>query len=358
MKRIAACALALILTIGLIGCSSKSAYDNSYEYPKNETTSYEAGYAMEESETDYAMAAGYDGSSSTAAELNTAAEERYGGRKVIKTYELNITTDSFDEHLAAILERAEEFKGYVQNSSVDGTKPEVYGDRGRNAYLTLRIPADKAEEFVNGVKGYGTLTSIYENADDITDEYFDTDTRLEVLKVQLERLESILVETDNLADVIALEERISEVMLEIEELTGTLKKYDALVYYTTVTINLGEESLKQGPAAVTTTGERISEGFSETMNGVGVFFTDFAVWFVTSLPVIVILAVIAVGLFFLIRMCVRRSRRRNAERAAEAAVLQQQLFEKKKAELMAQKNGENDAGAINDTDANKGEEQK
>ncbi len=262
--------------------------------------------------------------------------DMYGGRKVIRTYELSIQSDDFDGDLAAVQQKLSALGGYSQSSTVNGKKPTTYGEAGRTANLTLRVPAEKADEFIEGVKGLGTLLGSRDYADDITDSYFDVDSRLQVLKTELGRLESILVKTDNLADVIALEDKIGQIMLEIEQLTGTLKKYDALVYYTTVNITLYEKALTEGPAGVKTPGERISEGFTNSLYGVGTFFTNLFVWFVSALPVLIVLAVIAAAIFLIVRALAKRSANRRAEESAKAAVRQQMLFEQQKAAYLEQ----------------------
>ncbi len=242
------------------------------------------------------------------------AEERYGGRKVILTYEASLETDEFDAVMDALEQRLAVVGGYVQNSYVDGKKPEAYGDRGRTASLTLRVPADQAERFYTDVKALGTLLSEHAYGDDVTAEYFDRETRLEVLEIQLERLKNILVQTDNLADVLALEAEIARVTLEIEELTGELRRYDALIDYATVVITLRETSLREGPAAAKSVGERIAEGFSDSLHGVGAFFVDVFVWLVSSLPVLAVLGIAVLAVVLLIRGMVKRGRARRAAR--------------------------------------------
>lgn len=340
----------LILTAALValaacaGCAkSASTYDNSYA----QTEAVEAPYYSSSGEYDN----GYDysetapkGESYTTGTATVDAGDVYGGRKIIRNYDLTIQTDDFDAVYGAINERLAQYGGYAENSYIDGKKPEAYGDSGRTASLTLRIPADKADEFITGVKGMGTLTSSHDYIDDITDEYYDVDTRLEVLNIQLDRLENILVQTDNLADVIALEDKIGEVMLEIEQLTGTLKKYDSLVDYTTVSIMLNEKSLIAGPAAEQTAGQRISEGFTDSLYGVGTFFTDLFVWLVSALPVIIVLAVVAAAVLLIVRASIKR----RAKAQAKAAVRQQALFEQEKAAYTAQQNQNENASEEKD----------
>lgn len=305
---------ALTLCLCIAGCSGASATDT------RETASY---YSMFDSASDhnyYSEAVEDEVYVTTAAEgidLGTinanVSGDAYGGRKIIRNYEISYDTSTFDDDISYIEARISELGGYVLNSNLNGSKPQAYGDPGRRLELTLRIPAEKASEFVSGVEALGELNYMRDYTDDITDEYYDTDTRLAVLKDQLERLRAIMVETDNLADIIALESRISEVMLEIESLTGTLKRYDALIDYTTVYLYIYETNSISGPAATKSTAERISEGFTKSINGVGVFFVDLFVWFVSSLPVLLIAAAAVALIIIIVRICTRKKAKAPAQ---------------------------------------------
>ena len=216
MKRKSLKVVAAVLLVALLaaGCSAR-----------NEAADYSTGYSMPgeqpqkepmESGESVAYDASYGLSGSTEEAMRSeAAGEQYGGRKVILTYEIRLETDAFDSLLTALKERLKTAGGYLQSSYIDGKKPEVYGDSGRTATLSLRVPAAGAEAFFSDVKTMGTVRSEQAYTDDVTAEYFDSETRLEVLKVQLERLKNILVETDNLADVITLETEIARVTMEI-----------------------------------------------------------------------------------------------------------------------------------------------
>ncbi len=250
----------------------------------------------------------FEGAQSTA-DRGSDMEALYGGHKVIATYNLEMMTDAFDEHYSLLTAKAEELGGYMQDGSVSGTKPVTYNDSGRVASITFRIPADKAEQFMEFAGGTGTITHTSKSTQDVTLDYYDSETRLEVLKTQLERLKSILVTTDNLADIVELEKAIAEVTIEIEQMTTQLRRYDDLIDYSTVYLNMYEERLVVGPAATQSIGERISKGFTSNLSGVGVFLENFFVWFVSSLPVLGLLAVVGVGLFLLVRRAVRRGRR-------------------------------------------------
>lgn len=326
---IAMLSAAMALMLCFAGCSSNSKdMADGYNYAVTEDAAYTEPAEAPAPGAATAYEYGLDTSAYAdmdKAKLNTG--DMYGGRKIIRNYDISLATNTFDDDLAYINAKLSELGGYVLSSSLSGSKPEAYGDSGRSLSMTLRVPAEKASDFVSGVQQLGKVDYIHDYTDDVTDQYFDVDTRLAVLKDQLERLRTIMVETDNLADIITLEERISEVMLQIEELTGTLKRYDALIAYTTIDISINERNAISGPADTKGTGERISEGFTDTLNGVATFFVNFFVWFVSSLPVLIILAAITVAVVFIVKHAVKKNRAKKAQLYAAQQQQQQAYYQ-------------------------------
>ena len=326
---IAMLSAAMALMLCFAGCSSNSkGMPDGYNYAVTEDAAYTEPAEAPAPGAATAYEYGLDTSAYAdmdKAKLNTG--DMYGGRKIIRNYDISLATNTFDDDLAYINAKLSELGGYVLSSSLSGSKPEAYGDSGRSLSMTLRVPAEKASDFVSGVQQLGKVDYIHDYTDDVTDQYFDVDTRLAVLKDQLERLRAIMVETDNLADIITLEERISEVMLQIEELTGTLKRYDALIAYTTIDISINERNAISGPADTKGTGERISEGFTDTLNGVATFFVNFFVWFVSSLPVLIILAAITVAVVFIVKHAVKKNRAKKAQLYAAQQQQQQAYYQ-------------------------------
>ena len=346
---IAMLSAAMALMLCFAGCSSNSkGMPEGYDYAVTEDAAYTEPAEAPAPGAATAYEYGLDTSAYAdmdKAKLNTG--DMYGGRKIIRNYDISLATNTFDDDLAYINAKLSELGGYVLSSSLSGSKPEAYGDSGRSLSMTLRVPAEKASDFVSGVQQLGKVDYIHDYTDDVTDQYFDVDTRLAVLKDQLERLRAIMVETDNLADIITLEERISEVMLQIEELTGTLKRYDALIAYTTIDISINERNAISGPADTKGTGERISEGFTDTLNGVATFFVNFFVWFVSSLPVLIILAAITVAVVFIVKHAVKKNRAKKAQLYAAQQQQQQAYYQQQQAyyqqqQQMQQNNAQQD----------------
>jgi hypothetical protein len=248
----------------------------------------------------------------TTQENGETPQQDYGGHKVIKTAVMEIETKNFDGDLEHIQQKAEEMGGYVASMSVSGTKPENYGDGGRRAELTLRVPQNDLDSFMEDTRGLSDV--IYENLDteDITNSYMDTQSRLKIYQTQYDRLLELLEKAEKMEDIITLENELTRVTYEIESLTSSLEQWDDLVDFSTVTVTLYERSVF---SSVTGSGEsmgsRMKEGLLNSLNDIARFFENFLVGFVSALPVLVLLAVIGLAVFLIVKGILRKRKKRK-----------------------------------------------
>ena len=133
------------------------------------------------------------------------------------------------------------------------------------------------------------------SAENITEAYYDTDSRLKTAQIKLERLQELLSKADNMADIITIESAISDTEYEIESLSGTLRHYDALVDYATVSLTLSETyKLDENEGAPLTFGARIARAFTNGLRDTGVFLEDLAIGIANNLVFLAVLAALAV----------------------------------------------------------------
>jgi hypothetical protein len=300
--------LALSMTVGCAAKSeqnSKAAYDMAFEEPamaKSEAVA-EAPMEMEMTEESAGMSDGLS------PELEIDAINLEVDRKLIFRANYYIETLEFDKDYKLILTKLESIGGYAQNSYVDGTKPIEYGDRGRHAELSLRIPISKYDEFLASLEGIGNILSKSQNTDDVSAQYFDTQARIRVLKTQLERLENILEKADKLEDIITLEREITNVMYELDRFEGQKRQLDNLIDYTTVSISLSEvneiSTISQSEKGL---GQRISESFKKVAKGFARFLEGLAIVIIAGSPVWISVGIIVL----LIIWIVKRSKKKRA----------------------------------------------
>ena len=194
-------------------------------------------------------------------------------QKLIKTVNMSAETTEFDTLVADVRAKTESVGGYVENSDVGGD----YGmDMTRYAYLVLRIPADKLDDFVGEVKNASNVRTFGESTEDVTLQYTDLDTHIKALREELDALFSMMEQATSMEDILAIQSQITEVRYEIENYESQLRVYDNQVIYSTVYLDLYEVN-RESSAAGTTFGERVKIKFNDNLYQMRQGFQNFMV---------------------------------------------------------------------------------
>lgn len=288
-KRYVYVLMCALITLFLVSCSAKSDMNGTktqsapITYGTSDMGNMDAGDVMPEateSKTEGSGSTGdYTASESTAQNVGT-------NRKLIKKVYLDLQTLEFTNTLNFILDEIKKEGGYVENSNIQGNA--IHENDRRSAKLIIRIPSDSTDAFVNLMGENASVISKNEETKDITKEYVDTKSRIKMLQIEQDRLLSFLEKAETLEDMITLEDRLGEVRYELEEYASTLKTYENLVEYSTVTISIYEVkeivAKVEKQSAVTRMGSGLNNTFTDIKDG----FTNFFVWLVVNLPYFVI----------------------------------------------------------------------
>jgi hypothetical protein len=287
---------AAILAAGLTACSSKSSRSMTVA-----SSAAVAGNAMVDAvpQTGAVDKAALEGTASAAAGSTDsvsqlpAAEAALSGQKIIERLNYQIETLKFDDSVARIQSLCSELGGYVQDSNVTGNGIVSQGNM-RQAFYTLRVPQEKLAQLKSRAGEIGSVLSFSSSSENVSDRYYDTEARLKSLRTQQDRLLALMQKSGKLEDLIALEKALADVNYQIEELTGTLKQYDSLINYSTVSIQLNEvvqpTEIEKTP---TTLWEKISTQFRQSVKGLGSFGESLTVFLLGGSPVILLLLVVA-----------------------------------------------------------------
>lgn len=237
--------------------------------------------------------------------------------KIIRTATMVIQTTDFDATVEGLAKLTEENGGYYESANVEGGG--YYDSYARqSAYYTVRIPRENFVAFRNGAGDIGHLYSVQEGTKDVGETYYDTESRLATLTTKRDRLLALLEEATEMEDIITLENALAEVMYEIDMHTGTLRKYDSLINYSTFTITINEVvKIVDEPGPEDSFGVKLlanlKEGFERFADNV----QDFVLWVANNLIGLVIFAAIVVAAVILVRRHFRRVRRRRESASEE-----------------------------------------
>ena len=238
------------------------------------------------------------------------ADQGSNAQVVLRTAERTLQSSGFDQSLRSIEDLVGEYEGYFEQSTVNGQSFDEGGE-GRTADLVARVPTQSLDEFLAMLDGLGTLTYRSESAEDISDRYYDVETRLNSYRVQLNRLNQ-LMGTASVEDMLMLEDKRTEVQLEIDSLEGQLKNWSGRAQRSTVYITLQEvEERGQVRPIGDSLGERVKTAFYDSVNWLGGFLQDAAVVLAMASPVLVIAIALVIVICVIVSAVRRGKRRRN-----------------------------------------------
>ena len=295
MKKIVSLLLALMLALSLAACSAKSASNDSASMASD---SYDFnGAELPDMEYDYT--ASDDGTWDGQSVSSPTADLAERGVKMVYTANIELQTLEFDQAAQDIAALVESMGGYFEQKNFSN-----YSSGYRHASYTVRVPAEKFTDFCAQVGTLCHVTWQTDTAENISEQYYDTQSRLETAQIKLERLQELLKKAESMEDIITIESAISETEYEIESLSGTMRHYDALVDYAAVTLELSEVYRLSGTEdAPKSFGEKLGNAFTDGLAATGQALEDFAVWLAYSwLGILIFAAVVFAAVKLITRL--------------------------------------------------------
>ena len=224
--------------------------------------------------------------------------------KIIYTAYLYMETTEFDTSMQRIEELAQQTGAYFEDASVNSSSYNY-----RTASYVVRVPEENLDAFLDQCEGIATITSLHKNAQDVSESYYDIETRLETAKAKMARLQELLAAATSVEDMITIEREISDTQYQIDSLSGSLQHYDSQISYSTVSIELREVYKISEEAAPLTFGQRIAKAFNSSISGFGNFLEGLVIFFARNWIWMLIVAVIVVVVITIIAKAKKKHRK-------------------------------------------------
>lgn len=303
MKRIIG---AFILPLVLLGCSTKSA-DNNSRYnevtvlSKMASTESKSSYvAAEEEETVYETIEQPTEQKVTADKIVPQVIKK----KIIKDGRIGLQVTNLQTAKKQIDSLVKVMGGYYANENLRNS------DQVSGYELTIRIPVLNFEKFIYSAENNSAKILYKEiEARDVTEEFVDLESRLNSKRNSLARYNEILKKANTVKDIIEIQNSIRILQEEIESSEGRLRYLNDCVNYSTLNLVLStEKDFTYKPQKRDSFWEKFKESVVEGWFGMVDFILGiFSMWpfwlFVT-------------GLFFLIRRGIKKFRKKRQEKKA------------------------------------------
>ena len=178
------------------------------------------------------------------------------------------------------------------------------------ATMTVRVPERVFDDAVKRFAKLGDVQSVSTSSEDVTSQYVDLQARLRHFRAVERRLVGFLADTANVNQMLAVQDRIDQVQLTIEELTAQLKSLSETTTYGTLSIYLREKGVPQAGAIDPSDTFGGTFWNSVKLLGHGARVTGLVL--TALLPFIVVFGAIALAVWYGVRR-LRRGRRQPAQ---------------------------------------------
>lgn len=232
------------------------------------------------------------GSSKSAADTDslatggTATRLPEVGPSVIKTatVDIGVADDEVDESINEAISVAGRYGGFVLSSQL--------GRRDSGGTLTMRIPAERFEAALADLEGLGKVRRESISGEDVGQEFVDLEARLRNWQSQEAVLLKLMDRAESVTDTIRVQNELSRVQMEVEQLRGRLTFLRDQTSLGTITATFGPLSAPKPDAP-----SRFAQAWSRAVD----LMQSFVAGMIVTLGVVVPLTAIALVLYLIFR---------------------------------------------------------
>ena len=149
---------------------------------------------------------------------------------------IQVPKDDFSKGFAAATRIAQNNGGFVLSSQTRGQ---------RRGTLVLRIPAKRFDDAMVALRAIGVVQAQSISGKDVTAQYIDLKARLENAIGQRTVLRSLMAQATTIQETITVQNHLSQVELEVEQIQGQLNFIEDQVAEATVRVEMHEEDAAQ-----------------------------------------------------------------------------------------------------------------
>jgi hypothetical protein len=200
--------------------------------PRNESGSSDAARApVDTGATSVNTSAARSASPSGAAEAAIPSLDRM----VIANVSLVLSVDNAVDGARLAERTAERYGGFVAGSNVRDS------DSGREASVTLRVPATRLSEALSDLRGIGRkVTDESRTTQDVTEEYTDVDSNIRNLRATETQILALMEKATRVEEILALQRELTSIRGQIERLDGRKRVLENRSDFATIAMKLVE----------------------------------------------------------------------------------------------------------------------
>lgn len=322
---------AILCAVLLTGCGSSD--NSSAQEIRPNSKSYSDAASSEDYDTGYysGTAESYDGTGDIevpAAEAGSG-DEKTGLtadsiQKEMLVYSCYMTVDTleFDTSLDSFKNTLEQYGGFVETENFndggdDGHWYTESEEKWKSYSATVRIPSKNYEIFCNSAGDLGDLRSKTSSVDNLSREYSDLKTSLDIYEAKEQRYITLLSSITEDEYAVAVERELTEIQIKIAEIKTRMNQIDTDVAYSYVYFTLNEvKEYVSEPVKTDTFADRLANTLSDAGSGFLNFLEELLFFIIYTVPYFVLLSAVVFAVSLIIR---KIKKHRNSKKVLSVA---------------------------------------
>jgi hypothetical protein len=225
------------------------------------------------------------------------------GRDVIIEMRVVLSSDNIQRTVSSIMAHASSLGGGVASSDVDYGRQGDFGNEGY-AVLVVKVPPQSLDSLLAGLDDTGTVQSINQSAQDVTEQLIDLEVRISNARQSVANVRDFMDRTENLNELVTLEGELTRRQTDLERLEAQQRNLGDRVALSTVTIEVIPTA--SVPEPIDEESDTISDAFEKGWDAFTGFVFGIGFILAVLLPFLALAAIVG-----LLGWAIVRRRRRN-----------------------------------------------
>ncbi len=309
----------LLCSMMLTACGSSTSneayFDGGAAYDMAETAAVNSTDGYDPSDRSYSVnAEESEASSSGAAEENGVTSEAISKEMLVYSCNMSVDVLNFDEAIGKFKDSIDSYGGFVEteNFSDGGGTSRWYienEERWKAYSATVRIPSAQYDSFCTAASELGDLRSKNASVQNVSAEYSDLSTTLEIYEAKEDRYIALLSSITDEEYAIIVERELTDLQIEIAKIKTRMNEIRTDVAYSFVNITINEvKEYTAEPVQKDTFGQRLKITISDTAENFLYFLEEMLFFIIAVFPYLIL-----IGIVVIIVVSIRKHKRKKRE---------------------------------------------
>lgn len=244
---------------------------------------------------------------------------------LVYTCKISIDTLDYDTSVNDFKNMLSAVNGFVEKESYsDGQDSGSYyiedSEKNKKYKATVRVPQDKYVEFLGGADKLGDVRSKSSKVENVSQEYTDLNTSLEIYEAKEKRYIKLLSTITDDSHAVSVEKELTELQVKIAEIKTRMNEIKTDVSYSTISITIKEVSkYEEEPEKTDTFWQRLDNTVRNTWKNFLNVMEALLFFVISASPYIIILVLIILAAYYLQKKSNKSKKQRMTEKSEEPA---------------------------------------